>query len=501
MFGKRNYIRNIFSLGIFVGGVMVTLATFAQRAEVPFGKSEFDVEGAFVEGCIAMMKEDYEDATTIFNEILDEASDHHASRYQLAKIALQRQDYETAVEEVTLALNQAPDNYWYYVLLRDAQLERGSLARALTLQKEIVSRFPNKRVEQLQLVALYKQNGDSEEALEQINDISQSFGQGEDLLLEKYALQKEKGDLKAQEQTVKQLIELAPGVANYYSLLYDVYMRAEDEDAAMATLQQLLEQDPTNGYAIIALYEYHLQKGEEKLAANYLQQAFAHTDVKVSWKVETLTRLFEQKDKMQLASWPVDTLAMLLKDTHPGDPQTLNVIGEIYLANSEWDSANSAFRKALDFNPAAIDSWEKLLISSQAADKFDQMYQDAEEAIGFFPNNTTLLYYYGLAASRLEKWTQATYALEKVSKLPSTDEALQGKVLFEQASIAYRQNTYKVAEEFIEKALEITEDTHFLELKGDILYKTGEEQEAVKTWERAEKIGNREIDIESKLAQ
>src|SRR5690606_27854576 len=107
-----------------------------------------------------------------------------------------------------------------------------------------------------------------------------------------------------------------------------------------------------------------------------------------------------------------------------------------------------------------------------------------EEALAIDSNNTYVLnnYSYYLAL-RKEELTKAASMSKKSNELNPNNASFQDTY----AWILFQQENYDEALTWIEKAVKLTKDpsSTLLEHKGDILYKLGNKEEAVKLWEKA----------------
>jgi len=481
--------------------IMGTGSLHAQQPVIPFSQQAFNIDDEFIDGCTAMMKEEYDKAVGIFEKILEQDRTHHASRYNLARIALIRQQYDRVIEQVRLAMEEDATNYWYYVLLRKAYEGRGDIGRAIEVQEGIVVMFPDRSDEQEKMIELYTSFGEEEKALEILTKLEKKEGADESLLFQKYNIYAEQGNTDMMLNVLEELLVIAPQEGLYYKLLYDTYVEKNDERGAMATLEQLLQQDPENGYALLTLFDYHNNKGNTEKAYDYLIEAFGNEQVKLDWKLERLKALLAEPEKKDLSRLPLDELSRQLRQTNPGNAQTIRILGDIFRIHNELDSALIYYRKALEVDPAAYDLWTSLLETFAVQGRFEQMYFNAEEAISFFPNNTGLLLQYAIASARLEKWNQANYALDKIDKKPDLDDDIRAAVLRERGWIELAQGNLSQANDLLVESLDIQENAMSVEILGDILFRQGKKDEAVKTWEKAKKMGNTQIDISTKLAQ
>jgi Tfp pilus assembly protein PilF len=132
----------------------------------------------------------------------------------------------------------------------------------------------------------------------------------------------------------------------------------------------------------------------------------------------------------------------------------------------------------------------------------EKQYQPAwkyfEEVIRLDPENAMVLnnysYYLSLRGEKLDK------AL-KYSKKAIEQEPENAIYLDTYAWILYRQGQIKKAGKYIEKAIKNGgyDDPDVVEHYGDILFKLGEKEDAVKQWERSRELGNASDVIQYKI--
>ncbi|MEZ4829568.1 MAG: tetratricopeptide repeat protein [Bacteroidia bacterium] len=110
-------------------------------------------------------------------------------------------------------------------------------------------------------------------------------------------------------------------------------------------------------------------------------------------------------------------------------------------------------------------------------ENFEKLYEDAGEALDYFPNQEQFLFFHGISASYTGKYPQAIRSLEKIKKINSGDNELLSQVCAELGTIYHRQGDFANSDLNFLKAIELTPEdpmilnnyAYYLSIRGDKL--------------------------------
>ena len=462
---------------------------------------EQQVRARFIDASTEIMREEYDKAMDILEQILEKDPQNAAAHYAVAKVFFTQKALDQALIHARLAIQYDPEIKWYPVLLREVYQEQGAISKAIETQEALVERFPDDWAQQLHLVELYKASQSWEMAKKNLNALQQQ--QEDNPVLEKlaYEIYLALGDKEQARKHLQTLVEDEPENREYILLLYKLYEEEGNTDGAIGLLKDLLAQDPNNPGALWILAQYDLSQRDTTSFASHILPAFSHEGIPVTRKAELLASLGENVEAPVLAPRQFQQLIDATLVTHAGESGSQRLRGDMFFLKGEYDSSYNAYKAALDIDPADTETWEKMLASAEQAGDYAILYAEAEEALAFFPNQTEILCYYGLASVRESKWTQAAYAFNKLERLPNVAESLRAKYFREWAYMDFLQEQYGSAWERIQQALAWEPHPWGYELSGDILYKQGKKDEARKQWMLAQEHGALNLNIEDKLTQ
>ena len=125
-------------------------------------------------------------------------------------------------------------------------------------------------------------------------------------------------------------------------------------------------------------------------------------------------------------------------------------------------------------------------------------FENYDKALQLNPQNLPVLnnysYYLSLNNRDLDR-------AEQMSEITIKAEPLNPTYLDTYGWILYEQGSYVMARIYIEKAIEYETEpsAEVYEHYGDVLFKTGEEEEAIEQWKRARDLGGDSKDLKRKI--
>lgn len=187
-------------------------------------------------------------------------------------------------------------------------------------------------------------------------------------------------------------------------------------------------------------------------------------------------------------------------ESNPNNPMLLYFTGLAYMVKDDTDNARKMMESALD-NSGQENAYLQSLIYAGLGDLYHKLKMPEvsdvayEEAIKLDSTNATAMNNYAYYLSeRNEKLDLAEKLSKQSNELEPTSNTFQDTY----AWVLFKQEKYKEALKWMEKAVEGSSPSAVLyEHYGDILYKSGNSKEALKQWEKALAISaGSEIDVE-----
>ena len=376
------------------------------------------------------------------------------------KIYLRLNDVDGAASEIKRLIKEFPSEIKYSLLLGDLYLSNNRKNEAKTIYNELLIKDPSNPYASMALASLYKKDGDTANYNKIISKIIkdpkadidakigflfhglQSFGN----------LSKE--DKKQYLELAKELVKAHEKSAKVQALMGDFYNLNEEISKALISYKNSLAIQSDVFIVWQQLFSILL---EEK---KYQELADSSTRAIELYPTQSIAYYFNGLANYHLKNYDLSVKRLTKSAQIAGDNSNLKaqvyaLIGDIYHEQKRHEESDNAYEESLT--------------------------HDSKNA--YTLNN----YAYHLSVRGLK--------LEKAASMSKKSLELDSKsssFLDTYAWILFKQENYKEAKIYQEKALEIElkDRTTLLEHYGDILYFLNDKEKAVEFWKKSQTAGN-----------
>lgn len=367
---------------------------------------------------------------------------------------------EQAFDEIRQIIEKNPDDPRYLVLMGELYMEDNQneeAIRYLERAKAIDSEFP---ALVLAMVNYYEKTNNRKAAQEELQKAITGTAMDVDTklqLLTRYLaiLQQTKQELTQANTLFEALFEQYPNNTQLNLIYGNVLLLQENKEAAMEQFERFTAANPAD------------PRGYEQI----LRVALPDEDL----------------DKV------VEVTTEALKHL-PEEPQFYFYLGASHYQLGQHEKALQVFEEGLE-NSIIPNPLVESDFHGQIADlnyflgNADEAFQSYERALQLNPQNLPILnnysYYLSLEKRDLDKAEQMSGITIKAEPLNPTYLDTYGWVMFVQGS-------YTMAKIYIERAIEYSEENPSAEVYehyGDVLFRTGNPEEAKKQWLKAQELG------------
>ncbi len=369
-----------------------------------------ELEAGFFEAKRAVLKNDYEKATALLNDILRFQPENDAALYELSKIKVEERKMDEAIELAQRAAEVDPSNTWYQY----RQYELFSMANrydeaAIVLEK-LIKDNPGNIDNYFELAYMQKLAGQSKRAIETLNLVEKKTGVDESLVLEKHRLYMQLNDSEGAAGELEKLITAYPKESQYYGMLAGLYRMLGKNDQAREVYQRLLKVNENDPYAQLYMGQDLYERGERQEGADMLRKAIAHPQLPIEEKVQILMSVAGSNGDGAENRALANELAEEVANSNPEDYRALLLYAEILEGAGEKEKALEYYQQALKLNSSDLNLWSRTFILLEQLRDYKGLDATAKEALEYFPNRPMVYYFRGIALNR-------TKDLEKSSKV------------------------------------------------------------------------------------
>lgn len=214
------------------------------------------------------------------------------------------EEYNEALDDLTFAHMKLSDHAGVSFALSDAYLATGDLTNASYYGKIAVDEEPENKWYHLKLAQIYRQAGRNEATIEAYRTALEYHPDDTDILFQLAEAFVNYGELLEANAVYDRIMKRRGTDFSIHLRKFRNFNALQMRDSALAELQEMREIDPGNLTTLRAISQYYLELNEPDMALEILNEA---------------------------------------KERNARDPQTLLLLAEIYVEQSQWDRLGDVF--------------------------------------------------------------------------------------------------------------------------------------------------------------
>lgn len=444
-------------------------------------------------------------AKAMFLQLLQEDATDDAALYQLADLARANEQTDQAINYIRKAVELAPDNKWYKLFLAEVYEFSGKDKEAALIYEQLATTLEFDQSLYFRWAYFLLRAEEPAKALKVYDDLEKRIGINDEIIRHKHTVYLALGDVKKAEKELLRLVNAFPDKVEYYRLLANFYEQQKNKEQATLTYQKILALDPNDPKANVAILNNQKQPGDDSNYLNALRTLFQKPEIAIDDKIKEITPYLGKvagSGDLALGNQLLE-LAQIIHQVHPNDAKAYSLMGDILYHIGKRDEALGQYNAALNINKNIYAVWEQIMYIYRESDRFDDLLKMTDEVIDRFPNQSSAYLLQGVALNELKRYAEAGQPLEQALLMTSKDPLLRIETLFELATASYELADYAKAKTWLEKALEASQNSHppSLAFYGDVLFRLGDEENAVKYWQMARDKGDKSPELLRKISE
>lgn len=406
----------------------------------------------FHEGLRLKQKGEINDAITALNYCLTVRQDDDAVFYALSELYLQKNDLIKSAEAIQKAAIIDPKNLWYTQELAYMNFEQKKYPEAVKNFEKLVKTEP-RNVDWLYGYAeSLVRVGETEKAIQALSKTEEQIGVIPDISIQKFRLYVE---MKKPEKGIEEINKARiahPENAQLIGILVDYYFQTRQDVKAISMLEEMAKADPTNGKVHLGLADIYKQKGKTSEYYTEIFRAFACEDVDLDSKMKILIDIHETHSKLSTDDFQ---LAEIVVKQYPNDSKSHSILGDFYLKTENEEKALVEYKEALKYDQSKFPIWNQVLVMEYQKGDFENLYIDTKRCLEFFPNNTNLYLFNGIASNQVKKYNEAISNLELGIELIINDQTLKAEYLAQMGEAFFGLKKYEEGKAKYNSSLEL----------------------------------------------
>lgn len=447
------------------------------RGQEKVSEQEINTQKIFIDASKEKLLGNYEQAITLFKEVLKRDSSNDAALYEIARIYEAQNDLEKALHSIRTALSKDSGNEWYAMFLADIYDKMGKPKEAARIYENLVERDDNNFYYYEKWAFYLVKAGDAKKAVKVYDTLESKVGINQELSDKKYRLYLGLGDQKNAAKELEMLIQSDPLNTDYRHMLANFYIQTGDEQNAEKVFKEILEINPDDGFATIALAEKFKTEGDDPGYLSTLKPIFENPEISIDVKIQELIPYIQSIANM--ADEPLGTaladLAGILEQVHPKEAKSYAAYGDILYYTGDHITALQKYQKALELDKTVFPVWEQVMDINLELRNFNDLLRVSENALEYFPNQASAYYFHGVANGHLAEHREALNSLQQALMMSRRNPALRLDIYHQMAIEHHHLKEFDKSDAAFDEALKINPQAHsilnrysyYLALRGE----------------------------------
>lgn len=426
-----------------------------------FSQQDYPYLEKFHEAIVMKYSGNTTEAKRLLKECLAEKPNDDAVHFALGEIAKNQNIRSEALIHFQAAQKIDSQNRHYMEEIAYLQFEKADFKNAAASFKQLVEWEPR----HVEWIYAYGQtllyNQDYEAAIKVFNQMEDQTGPIPEVTMMKIDLYRDLGKPELIEKDLLKLKKAFPEDLDILKAIIGYYEEESQGEKAIALIRELVEQDPENGVAHFILAKNAIDKKDYAEFMKYIRTVMGNADIQLHDKMLMTQHFDEIKEGFESEK----LLALdALVNTHPDEARAHAMRAEVYNSQGKTKEAIASYRKALRRENAEFRLWTSVLAIESAYREYTALYEDAQEAITYFPTLPFVYFAAAEGALYLNKLDEATEFLNQGEVYIIDDESQRAKYAMRFGEIEFAKGNVKKGSEQFEKALKL--DSESIQIKS-----------------------------------
>nr|WP_276559827.1 tetratricopeptide repeat protein [Roseivirga pacifica] len=403
--------------------------------------------------------EDYERALAFLDQSLSTDPKNHAAYFKKAEVLGIQEKYEEGLEAITKAIEIQPDNKFYYILGAQLAKQNESLEDAKRFYDMLQTNASGYEAYYAEIIDTYQQTGNNSDAITLADKAIAAYPNAPEFYLKKAEIELISGQTESATQTLSEGLNKFP----QDDIVLQQYVELMSFQGKLPEATAQLEQIQTNNTkATLLLIDLYTQQGETEKVKSSINMVFEDDELGADAKALAIGYLIFNDAETGNENF-IDSLQQVLQTSYPASAMVFENGGLIYsrlafnpdptVRKAYQEKAIANYKKLTQLNPGDFAGWNKVLSYEYNQKLWEDLTNDADEALSLFPNQA--IFYYFLSAGQLgageidDAEDNATQAL----RMSGSNQQLQSLLNAQLGLIQLARNNATQAETYFEKSV------------------------------------------------
>lgn len=402
------------------------------------------------------------EALKLLNQVLETHPKNDAALFESSKLDEELANYAAALEKSKKAYELDKSNKFYLEQYIQLLTQTKNIDKAIDVLREVMKNKSTDQVLKMQYAYLLGLSNNPKKAIAIFEEMEKNGEYSEAIAYEKIKLYMAQNDLKGAENELKKMVKNNPNDARFLGNLAEFYLKSGNMEEAERAFNDLLHIEPSNIGALLYKAQYFQMKKDEQ---NYKKTIIAlvnNKDLNLDTKITVLTDKFANAGKVDSTEKLfLILMCQALTQQYPDDYRSHHLLADMYYIGGKYEEARKSYLKTLSIDSKEYNVWQNLFYTQNALKLYKEMADSTESALEFFPANTIIYFYNGLANYQIEKFDIAEKSFRRALRFVGENKVLEAQLYGSLAEMYFKQKRFKEMDESFDEALKLDPDNAY----------------------------------------
>lgn len=389
-----------------------------------------EAEYLFTEGQKFFILEDYAKALVLYDKCLELNPNNAVVYFKIAEIQARNEAFDVAESNIEKAIAIDGNNKYFYLLAANIYSQTGQYEKASVTYETMFGKIVGVEQHYYELATIYIYQNRYDDAISAFDRAEKTLGINPEISYQKQKIYLQTNKLDAAIEEGKKLIAALPEETSHQLSLVNILAANGRETEANEALEALLKTDPNDGQAMLLMADIQKRDGDMEGYQQTVDKVFKNGNIGLNVKIQIIAESTYQIAQDRSSGNPNITLeektisrCSTLLDYNIEDAQVHALCGDLYYALQDQNEALNHYTGSLSKDKTNFQVWQNVLQIESELGENESLVAHADEALEYFPNQSVIYMYAGLAHLQLKSYDEAASMLEYGKKLSIQNQA------------------------------------------------------------------------------
>ena len=432
------------------------------------------------------------EALKLYNKVLETNPQNDAALFEISKLEEELSNNSGALEKAQKAYELDKKNKFYLEQYIQVLTKTNNIEKAIDVLREVLKNKQADPIIKMQYAYLLGMSKNPKKAITIFEEMEKNGEYNEAIAYEKVKLYLSQNDMKGAENELKKMIVNNPNDTRYLGNLAEFYLKSGNIAEAERAFNDILRIEPNNVSALLYKAQYYQMKKEEDNYKKTIISLVHNKELNLDTKITILTDKFANAGKVDSTDKSfLIQMCQVLTQQYPDDHRSHHLMADMLYIGGKYEESRKYYLKTLAINNTEYNVWQNLFYTQNVLKLYQEMADSTESALEYFPANSIVYFYNGLANTQMERLDKAEKSFRRSLRFMGENKVLEAQINSALADIYQKQKRFPEMDECFEAAIKADPDNaytlnnyaYYLSLRKDKL-------------ELAKKMSRKSLDIE-----